>query len=30
VPNYLSGAIGKTGARDRMEATRIAERHGWL
>jgi two-component system, NarL family, response regulator DesR len=30
VRNYLSSAIGKTGARTRTEAVRIAEQHGWL
>ncbi|MGC9665784.1 response regulator [Planosporangium sp. 12N6] len=30
VRNYLSSAIGKTGARNRVEATRIARDHGWL
>jgi two-component system response regulator DesR len=30
VRNYLSGAIRKTGARNRIEAVRIAERRGWL
>jgi two-component system response regulator DesR len=30
VKNYLSAAIQKTGARNRIEAARIAERHGWL
>jgi two-component system response regulator DesR len=30
VRNYLSGAIGKTGARNRVEATRIARDRGWL
>ncbi|MFI6480450.1 response regulator [Nonomuraea sp. NPDC050663] len=28
--NYLSSAIGKTGARNRAEAGRIAEERGWL
>ncbi|MFI6320950.1 response regulator transcription factor [Nonomuraea sp. NPDC050556] len=28
--NYLSSAIGKTGARNRAEAARIAEAKGWL
>ena len=28
--NYLSSAIGKLGARTRVEAARIAERKGWL
>ncbi|MFI6901777.1 response regulator transcription factor [Nonomuraea sp. NPDC050394] len=28
--NYLSSAIGKTGARNRAEAGRIAEDRGWL
>jgi two-component system response regulator DesR len=28
--NHLSSAIGKTGARTRAEAARIAERRGWL
>jgi two-component system response regulator DesR len=30
VRNYLSSAIQKAGARNRMEAVRIAERNGWL
>ena len=30
VRNYLSAAIGKTGARTRAEAVRIAEESGWL
>lgn len=30
VRNYLSGAIGKTSARNRAEALRVAEEHGWL
>jgi two-component system response regulator DesR len=30
VRNYLSGAIAKTGARNRAEASRIAEDRGWL
>ncbi|MFD7664701.1 response regulator [Streptomyces sp. NPDC059788] len=30
VRNYLSGAIGKTGTRNRMEAVRTARRNGWL
>jgi two-component system response regulator DesR len=30
VRNYLSSAIGKTGARTRAEAVRIAEERGWL
>jgi two-component system, NarL family, response regulator DesR len=30
VRNYLSSAMGKTGARTRVEAARIAERRGWL
>jgi two-component system response regulator DesR len=30
VRNYLSSAIAKTGARNRTEATRIADEHGWL
>jgi two-component system response regulator DesR len=30
VRNYLSAAIGKTGARTRAEAVRIAEENGWL
>ncbi len=30
VRNYLSSAIGKTGARNRMEAIWIAQRRGWL
>jgi two-component system response regulator DesR len=30
VRNHLSNAIGKTGARTRAEAIRIAERNGWL
>ena len=28
--NYLSAAIGKTGARTRAEAVRLAQEHGWL
>ena len=28
--NYLSSAIGKTGARTRVEAARVAEEKGWL
>ena len=28
--NHLSAAIGKTGARTRAEAVRIAEENGWL
>ena len=28
--NHLSAAIGKTGARTRAEAVRIADDHGWL
>ena len=28
--NYLSSAIGKTGARNRGEATTIARDRGWL
>ena len=30
VRNHLSAAIGKTGARTRAEAVRLAERSGWL
>jgi two-component system response regulator DesR len=30
VRNYLSNAIGKTGARNRTEAARIAMENGWL
>ncbi|WP_117668123.1 DNA-binding response regulator [Micromonospora sp. MW-13] len=30
VRNYLSSAIGKTGARNRTEAARIADERGWL
>ncbi|MEV4810764.1 response regulator transcription factor [Micromonospora avicenniae] len=30
VRNHLSAAIGKTGARNRAEAVRIAEQNGWL
>jgi two-component system response regulator DesR len=30
VRNYLSACIGKTGARNRAEAHRIAEERGWL
>jgi two-component system response regulator DesR len=30
VRNYRSSAIGKTGARNRVEATRIARDRGWL
>ena len=30
VRNYLSSAIGKTGARTRAEAVLVAERRGWL
>jgi two-component system response regulator DesR len=30
VRNYLSSAIGKTGARNRMEALLQARTHGWL
>lgn len=30
VRNYLSACIGKTGARNRVEAYRIAEERGWL
>jgi two-component system response regulator DesR len=30
VRNYLSSAIGKTGARTRVEAARVAEDKGWL
>jgi two-component system response regulator DesR len=30
VRNYLSACIQKTGARNRAEARRIAEEHGWL
>jgi two-component system response regulator DesR len=30
VRNYLSAAIGKTGARNRLEAARTALHNGWL
>jgi two-component system response regulator DesR len=30
VRNYLSSAISKTGARNRVEALRVAEDNGWL
>jgi two-component system, NarL family, response regulator DesR len=30
VRNHLSAAIGKTGARTRAEAVRVADEHGWL
>jgi two-component system response regulator DesR len=30
VRNYLSSAIQKTGTRNRLEAVRTAEQHGWL
>ena len=30
VRNYLSSAIGKTGATNRVEAARTAQRNGWL
>jgi two-component system response regulator DesR len=30
VRNYLSSAIGKTGARTRSEAAQLAEQRGWL
>ncbi|KQQ04240.1 MULTISPECIES: response regulator transcription factor [unclassified Rathayibacter] len=30
VRNHLSAVIGKTGARNRADAARIAERNGWL
>lgn len=30
VRNYLSSAIGKTGASTRVEAAREAENHGWI
>jgi two-component system, NarL family, response regulator DesR len=30
VRNHLSNAIGKTGARNRADAARIADSHGWL
>lgn len=30
VRNHLSAAIGKTGARTRAEAVRVAEQNGWL
>ena len=30
VRNYLSSAIQKTGAHNRIEAVRVAEGHGWL
>lgn len=29
VRNYQSSAISKTGARNRVEAARYAEHHGW-
>jgi two-component system, NarL family, response regulator DesR len=30
VRNYLSAAMGKTGARNRAEAVKLAEDRGWL
>ena len=30
VRNHLSSAIGKTGARTRAEAVRLADENGWL
>jgi len=30
VRNYLSNAIHKLGARNRVEAVRLAEQKGWL
>jgi two-component system response regulator DesR len=30
VRNYLSAAIAKTGTRNRIEATRVADERGWL
>jgi two-component system response regulator DesR len=30
VRNHLSAAIGKTGARTRAEAVKLAEDRGWL
>ncbi|MBQ1066880.1 response regulator transcription factor, partial [Micromonospora sp. D75] len=30
VRNHLSAAIGKTGARNRADAVRVAEANGWL
>jgi two-component system response regulator DesR len=30
VRNYLSAAIGKTGARNRLDAARAAIHNGWL
>jgi two-component system response regulator DesR len=30
VRNYLSTTIAKTGARNRIEAARLAAEHGWL
>jgi two-component system response regulator DesR len=30
VRNYLSSAIGKTHARNRIEAAETARRNGWL
>jgi two-component system response regulator DesR len=30
VRNHLSAAIGKTGARTRAEAVRLADENGWL
>jgi two-component system response regulator DesR len=30
VRNYLSSAISKTGARNRVEALRLADERGWL
>lgn len=30
VRNYLSSAIGKTGARNRAQARAVAEEHGWV
>jgi two-component system response regulator DesR len=30
IRNYLSTAIAKTSARNRTEAVRLADEHGWL
>jgi two-component system response regulator DesR len=30
VRNHLSSAIGKTGARNRADAVRVADENGWL
>jgi len=30
IRNYLSAAIAKTGTRNRTEAVRVADEHGWL